>query len=86
MPFHICYLCICNAYTFAIQAAARVRREAMADKKSKKKQRKDSQLIIRINGEDRDAFVTLCDELDTTAAREVRRFIRGFLRANSQSD
>ncbi len=58
----------------------------MADKKSKKKQRKDSQLIIRINGEDRDAFVTLCDELDTTAAREVRRFIREFLKANSQSD
>ena len=55
----------------------------MADKKSKKKQRKDSQLIIRINGEDRDAFVTLCDELDTTAAREVRRFIREFLKAHS---
>lgn len=58
----------------------------MADKKSKKKQRKDSQLIIRINGEDRDAFVTLCDELDTTAAREVRRFIREFLKAHSRSD
>ncbi|MEL6859853.1 MAG: hypothetical protein AAFO74_15810 [Pseudomonadota bacterium] len=58
----------------------------MADKKSKKKQRKDSQLIIRINGEDRDAFVTLCDELDTTAAREVRRFIREFLKAHSRTD
>lgn len=58
----------------------------MADKKSKKKQRKDSQLIVRINGEDRDAFVTLCDELDTTAAREVRRFIRDFLKAHNPSD
>jgi len=58
----------------------------MADKKSKKKQRKDSQLIVRINGEDRDAFVTLCDELDTTAAREVRRFIREFLKAHSRTD
>ena len=65
---------------------AQVRSDAMADKKSKKKQRKDSQLIIRINGEDRDAFVTLCDELDTTAAREVRRFIREFLKAHSRTD
>jgi len=52
----------------------------VADKKSKKKHRKDSQLMIRINGEDRDAFVALCDELDTSAAREIRRFIRDFLR------
>ena len=52
----------------------------MSNKKAKKKQRKDSQLIIRISGEDRDAFVSLCEELDTSAAREVRRFIRGFLK------
>ncbi|MCI5113012.1 MAG: hypothetical protein MRY75_20900 [Marivita sp.] len=45
-----------------------------------KKQRKDSQLIIRIAKDDRDAFVDLCDTLDTSAAREVRRFIRGFLK------
>ena len=47
--------------------------------KPKKKQRKDSQLIIRISGTDRDRFVSLCDALDTSAAREVRRFIRDFL-------
>lgn len=46
---------------------------------SEKKKKKNSQLIIRINQEERDAFVSLCDELDTSAAREVRRFIRGFL-------
>ena len=57
----------------------------MADKKTKKKQRKDSQLIIRIKSEDRDAFVALCDELDTSAAREVRRFIREFLREHSDT-
>ena len=51
----------------------------MANKKMKKKQRKDSQLIIRINSDERDAFVTLCEELDTSAAREIRRFIRDFL-------
>ena len=49
-------------------------------RKQKKKTKKDSQLIIRINGEERDRFVSLCDELDTSAAREIRRFIRDFLR------
>ncbi len=52
----------------------------MADKKkSKKKDLKDSQLIIRIGASDRDRFVALCDQLDTSAAREIRRFIRDFL-------
>jgi len=53
----------------------------MTDKpKPKKKIKKDSQLVIRINGEVRDQFVDLCDELDTSAAREIRRFIQDFLR------
>jgi hypothetical protein len=55
----------------------------MADKKkTKKKQVKDSQLIIRISTSDRDQFVALCNSLDTSAAREIRRFIRGFLKDN----
>ncbi len=49
-------------------------------KKSKKKDRKDSQLIIRIKGKERDQFVELCEDLDTSAAREIRRFIREFIR------
>ena len=53
----------------------------MTDKKKlKKKNKKDSQLVIRINGDVRDQFVALCDDLDTSAAREIRRFIRDFLR------
>lgn len=44
----------------------------------KKQDRKDSQLIIRIKGSERDAFLTLCEALDTSAAREIRRFIREF--------
>lgn len=48
--------------------------------KPKKKIKKESQLVIRINGEVRDQFVDLCDELDTSAAREIRRFIQDFLR------
>jgi hypothetical protein len=47
--------------------------------RQKAKPRKDSQLIIRISGAERDRFVSLCEAMDTSAAREVRRFIRGFL-------
>ncbi len=54
------------------------------EKKTKKKKKKDSQLVIRINGEDRDRFVSLCDELDTSAAREIRRFIKEFIAANNE--
>ncbi len=43
------------------------------------KHKKDAQLIVRINKAERDAFVALCEEEDTSAAREVRRFVRGFL-------
>ncbi|MEO9945849.1 MAG: hypothetical protein ABJH28_14670 [Paraglaciecola sp.] len=54
------------------------------DKKESNKKdqenKKNSQLIIRIKKEERDAFVELCDELDTSAAREIRMFIRDFLR------
>jgi hypothetical protein len=48
-------------------------------KKLKKKDLKDSQLIVRITASDRDRFVSSCAALDTSAAREVRRFIRDFL-------
>ncbi|MBV0933714.1 hypothetical protein [Marinobacterium weihaiense] len=48
----------------------------------KKSKAKNSQLVIRINDEERDRFVALCDELDTSAAREIRRFIRGFIEAH----
>ncbi|WP_198532340.1 MULTISPECIES: hypothetical protein [unclassified Salinivibrio] len=46
----------------------------------KEKVKKDSQLLIRINSDQRDAFLQTCDELDTSAAREVRRFIKQFLK------
>ncbi len=59
----------------------------MSDKKkAKKKVVKDGQLIIRISKDDRDRFVALCDTLDTSAAREIRRFIRDFLDENDTSD
>ncbi|NTS76438.1 hypothetical protein HR060_06105 [Catenovulum sp. SM1970] len=59
----------------------------MTDKKTKKKNtKKDSQLIIRINGQERDDFVALCDDLDTSAAREIRRFIRDFTKQHRSND
>lgn len=52
-------------------------------KTEKKAKKKNSQLIIRINEEDRTEFINLCDELDTSAAREIRRFIRSFMAENA---
>ncbi|MCC4799813.1 hypothetical protein [Enterovibrio norvegicus] len=54
----------------------------MSSKKKNVENKKDSQLIIRINGKQRDEFVSLCEELDTSAAREIRRFIKQFLKEN----
>ncbi|EAT17159.1 hypothetical protein [Desulfuromonas acetoxidans] len=56
----------------------------MSDKKKKKK--KDSQLLIRINSEERDRFVALCDDLDTSAAREIRKFIKAFMREHDATE
>ncbi|MEM6413795.1 MAG: hypothetical protein AAF720_03980 [Pseudomonadota bacterium] len=50
------------------------------DQRAKKKNKKDSQLVIRIKSEERDRFIALCEDLDTSAAREIRGFIRAFLR------
>ncbi|MEM6696661.1 MAG: hypothetical protein AAF626_18520 [Pseudomonadota bacterium] len=55
----------------------------MAKKDDKKGKKKDSQLILRLDKEERDAFVQLCKELDTSAAREIRGFIRKFLKENN---
>ncbi len=51
----------------------------------RRKAPKDAQLLIRIAGQERDAFVRLCEELDTSAAREVRRFIRAFIARHGQA-
>ena len=50
-----------------------------------KKNRKDSQLVLRLPRRERDAFVELCDDIDTSASREIRQFIRGFLREHKRS-
>ncbi len=46
--------------------------------------KKNSQLVLRLDKDERDAFVELCRELDTSAAREIRRFIRGFMKEHAE--
>lgn len=59
----------------------------MPDKLKKvKKNKKDSQLLIRISSEERERFLQLCEDLDTSAAREIRHFIRGFLKQNAPDE
>jgi hypothetical protein len=46
--------------------------------------KKDSQLILRMNKAERDAFIALCQDMDSSAAREIRRFIRKFVKKNTK--
>lgn len=48
-------------------------------KSDKPDQNEDVKLVVRIEAGLRDAFIEACQERDTTASREVRRFIRDFL-------
>lgn len=48
-----------------------------------KDKKKDGQLVIRVDKAERGAFVRLCDQLDTSAAREIRRFMRELVAAQS---
>lgn len=46
---------------------------------------KDAQLILRLDKTERDEFVALCKAMDTTAAREIRHFIRKFMKKNRKA-
>lgn len=58
----------------------------MNKKTSKKSYKKNSQLVLRLDKDERDAFVERCKELDTSAAREIRGFIRKFLKEHPEED
>lgn len=51
----------------------------------KKSGKKDSQLVLRLDKDERDDFVKLCKDLDTSAAREIRAFIRRFMKEHSET-
>jgi hypothetical protein len=59
-------------------------KQKKADRK-KKAGKKGSQFAIRLEKSERDAFVALCERLDTSAAREIRRFMREFVAAHAAS-
>lgn len=54
--------------------------------KKKKNNKKDAQLVLRLDKDLRDQFVDTCQELDTTAAREIRKFIKQFMRKYENGD
>ena len=58
----------------------------MAEHKKTKKNPKDGQLVIRVNKTDRDEFIALCDDLDTSAAREIRAFMKRFVREHKRDE
>ena len=63
--------------------ASEKRSEKKGDEKKssdRKRKKKDAQFVIRLDRDLRDQFVDICAELDTSAAREVRRFITKFIR------
>ena len=65
----------------------RALRTTVARKDRKKpKPKKDAQLVLRLESALRDDFVDACEDLDTSAAREVRRFIKGFLKRYRNGD
>ena len=61
----------------------------MADEskiKKSSKGKKDAQLVLRLNKEMRDQFIDACQDLDSSAAREVRRLIKRFLKRYERGD
>ncbi len=70
--------------TGADKATSKTKPKGKAKSKAKSKSKKDSQLILRLDKKERDAFVDLCKELDTSAAREIRGFIRKFMKKNTR--
>lgn len=57
----------------------------MGKKKKKSDKDEDVKLVVRIEAGLRDAFIEACQEIDTTASREVRQFIRDFLARSSKA-
>lgn len=55
-------------------------------KSNNKEKKKASQFVIRVDKAERDAFVKLCDKLDTSAAKEIRRFMRQMVAEKSVKD
>ena len=57
-----------------------VSEEESSKSDSTKNKKKDAQLVLRLDKQMRDQFIDACKDLDTSAAREVRKFIKKFLK------
>ena len=55
-------------------------------KVNKTKESSDVMLGIRCDRELRDAFIDACTRMDTSASREVRRFMRSYLTKYGQEE
>lgn len=47
-------------------------------------QGKTVQMVVKVPESLRDAFIKTCQELDTTASRELRDFMRAYVKKNGQ--
>ena len=45
---------------------------------------KDSTLLVKINREDKKLFIKLCEGNDTTASREIRQFIKKYIKKHQK--
>lgn len=54
----------------------------MAAKRQKgsKKTNKEAQLVLRVEKDLRDDFLAACQSIDSSASREIRRFIKQFMK------
>ena len=46
--------------------------------------KKDDTLLVKINKEQKKEFIELCKQIDTSASREVRNFIKKFVEENAK--
>jgi len=49
------------------------------------KMKKDDTLIIKINKEQKKEFIQICKDDDTSASREVRNFIKNFIKTHAEA-
>lgn len=54
--------------------------------KSKAKARKSSQLVLRVEKPMKEAFIAVCESLDSSAGREVRRFMQDFIASHTLAE
>ena len=55
-------------------------------KGKKSKGKKEAQLVIRLDKNLRDKFVAACQDVDTSASREIRRFMKNYLTRYESGD